>query len=175
MTVKQIEKISTKVFTIHQENLEYWSRLDKDVTKTVDSVLNHREQIEMFSKLDINRLEVCQEFPDVKDALLQKLSNLTLQFETKLLEFSDTFSKQNEALQKLSSRCLEESSSVEQSTVIETKPGESSLAEKIESCYKLSMLYNSIDTGLTTWMECRHSDRGVWNIKDYLGKINILL
>merc|ERR1712227_400501 len=130
MTVKQIEKISTKVFTIHQENLEYWSRLDKDVTKTVDSFLNHREQIEM-------------------------LSNLTLQFETKLLEFSDTFSKQNEALQKLSSRCLEESSSVEQSTVIETKPGESSLAEKIESCYKLSMLYNSIDTGLTTWMECR--------------------
>ena len=174
MTVKQIEKISSKVSISHKENLEYWSGVEKDVIKTVDSVLNHREQMEMFSKLDISRLELYQEFPDVKDDLLRKLSNLTLQFETKLLEYSEIFSKQTESIKELSSRCLVESSTVEPATVIECKPGESSLAEKVESCYKLSMLYSSIDTSLSTWIECRHSDKDVWKIKDQLGKLNIL-
>ena len=57
MTVKQIEKCYQKIIDQHQANIEYWREVDKDVVKTVDSVVNHQEQTALhtsFLRLAVN-------------------------------------------------------------------------------------------------------------------------
>ena len=172
MTVKQIEKCFQKLTEQHQANVEYWSEVDKDVVKTVDSIVNHQEQMAMFSKLDVSRMKITKEFPDIKERLLHRLSNLTLAHQTKLEEHLDTFSGQSRVISELCSKCLESSLSVSASVVSEDRPGDCSLAAKVEQCYKLSRLYNQIEMNLETWLENRHSDKGVWGIKDALSLLS---
>lgn len=163
MTVKKIEKIYSQLLETHEDNVKYWSEQEKFIMKTVESVINHREQSSMFTDLDVSRLKISEEFPDIKNMLLEKLSNLTLQHETKLLEHSDTFSFHNRTIQDLCSQVLECSMSSSAASVTQPRHGgDSSAAVKVEQCYRLSRLYNHIDLRMQSWVEDRHSDKTVW-------------
>ena len=156
----------------HQANVEYWSDVDKDVMKTVEAVVNHQEQVTMITKMDASRMKITQEFPDIKERLLHRLSNLTMAHHTKLEDHLETLSEQSRVIQDLSSKCLESSLSLSASVVSEDRPGECSLSAKIQHCYKLSRLYNQVEMNLETWLEDRHSDRSVWGVKETLSVLS---
>ena len=174
MPAKQIEKCYNNIISLHRDNIDYWTNVEKDVMNTVESLINHQEQIRMFTKLPVSHLKITQKFPDIKDQLLHRLHDLSLQFESKLVEYLDKFSVQSEAITDLCSRCLEESLTVSPASVTEPRPGEVSLASKVETCYRLSRLYSSIELGLSTWIENRHSEKRAWRIKEELSKVILL-
>ena len=174
MPAKQIEKSYNSLVSLHRDNMEYWTIVEKDVMKTVESLINHQDQIRMFTKLPVSHLKIAQKFPDIKDQLLHRLHDLTLQFESKLVEHLDKFSAQSEAVNDLCSRCLEESLTVSPSSISEPRPGEVSLAAKVETCYRLSRLYSSIELTLSTWLENRHSEKQTWRIRQELSKVILL-
>ena len=174
MPAKQIEKCYNTIISLHKDNIDYWTNVEKDVMKTVESLINHQDQIRMFTKLPVSQLNITQKFPDIKDQLLHRLHDLTLQFESKLVEYLEKFLAQSEAVNDLCSRCLEESLTVSPSSVTEPRPGELSLASKVEICHKLSRLYSNIELSLSTWLENRHSEKQSWRIKHELSKVTLL-
>lgn len=174
MPAKQIEKCFNTIISLHRDNIDYWTNMEKDVMKTIESLINHQDQIRMFTKLPVSHLKITQKFPDIKDQLLHRLHDLSLQFESRLVEHVDKFSAQSEAVTDLCSRCLEESLTVAPASVTEPRPGDLSLASKVETCYKLSRLYSSTELGLSSWIESRHSEKQVWRIKEKLSKVILL-
>ena len=174
MPAKQIEKCYNTIISLHRDNIDYWTNVEKDVMKTVESMINHQEQIRMFTKLPVSHLKITQKFPDIKEQLLHRLHDLSLQFESRLVSHVDKLSAQSEAVADLCSRCLEESLTMTPASVTETRPGELSLASKVETCYRLSRLYSSVEIGLTSWLENRHSEKQVWRIKEELSKVMLL-
>ena len=174
MRAKQIEKCYNTIIALHRDNIDYWTNVEKDVMKMVESLINHQDQIRMFTKLPVSHLKITQKFPDIKDQLVHRLHDLTLQFESKLVEYLEKLTAQSEAINELCSRCLEESLTVSPSAVTEPRPGERSLASKVEICHLLSRLYSSIELSLSTWLETRHSEKQSWRIKQELSKVILL-
>eukprot|EP00092_Neocalanus_flemingeri_P013167 GFUD01014186.1.p1 GENE.GFUD01014186.1~~GFUD01014186.1.p1 ORF type:complete len:179 (+),score=53.97 GFUD01014186.1:226-762(+) len=171
MSAKQFEKTFDKMIEAHEENISSWKEMEKEVNKAVEGLINHRDQGEMFTKLDVDNLELHRSFPDIKLQLLYKLNSISLQFEAKLNEFLDTFSTQKSTLVELSSKCSSISSSILLPTMINPRPGKTCLAHQLELSHKLSRLYTSIYLGLSTWLEGRHEDKSVWSINKELSSI----
>eukprot|EP00090_Calanus_glacialis_P016031 TRINITY_DN25146_c0_g1_i1.p1 TRINITY_DN25146_c0_g1~~TRINITY_DN25146_c0_g1_i1.p1 ORF type:complete len:179 (+),score=59.60 TRINITY_DN25146_c0_g1_i1:33-569(+) len=171
MSPKQFEKAFDKMIAAHEENLNYWKEMTKEVNKAVEGLINHREQGEMFSNLDVDHLELHKTFPDIKAELLYKLHSISLQFETKLSEFLETFSTQKNTLVQLSSQCSTISSSIPLANMINPKPGKTCPAHQLELSHNLARLYTSTYLGLSTWLEGRHLDKGVWKISKELSKV----
>ena len=172
MTGKQLERQYDKLAGVHQENLQYWREVESDLSKTLKSLENHSEQRETFSRLQLSSsLEITKEFPQIKDQLLEKLSNLSLQLETKLGEYQEILSEQRSAVEELTEKCLEISTSLSVSQMVEVKPAELSLASKLELATQLANLYNSLEVGVVTWREHRHHDQAVWRIHSHLSQL----
>ena len=172
MTVKQLERQYEKLTGVHQENIQYWEEVESDLNKTLESLENHSDQIQTFSSLQVSSsLEITKEFPQIKDQLLEKLSNLSLQLETKLGEYQDTLSEQRGRVEEMSEKCLEISASLPVSQMVEVKPAELSLASKLELATRLANLYNSLELGVATWLEHRHRDPAVWRIHSHLSQL----
>ena len=172
MTGKQLEREYDKLARVHQENLEYWKEVEADLNKTLKSLENHSEQIQTFSSLQLSSsLEITKEFPQIKDQLLEKLSNLALQLETKLGEYQETLSEQRSRVEQLTEKCLEISSCLPVSQMVEVKPGDLSLASKLELAAQLANLYNSLELGVVTWLEHRHQDQAVWRLHSQLSQL----
>ena len=174
MGAKQLEKQLETVKTLHQQHTQYWAELEGELHRTLQSAGNHSEQIQTFSTLQLStRLEICREFPDIKDQLLQKLSNLSLQFELKLQEYHQTFSHQREAMEELSDKCFSLASSLPLTQLVEVRPGELCLASRLEQTNRLTNLYNSVELGLASWLDQRHQDLAVWNISSHLAQLSL--
>ena len=109
--------------------------------------------------------------PDEEDPDFEMLMVPSGVHQTKLEEHLETISDQSRVIHDLCSQCLESSLSVSAAAVSEDRPGDRSLAAKLEHCYQLSRLYNQIEMNLETWLENRHSDRSVWRIKDALSSL----
>ena len=172
MTGKQLEKQYEKLTGIHQDNIQYWGEVEADLNKTLRSLENHSEQIETFSSLQLaSSLEITREFPRIKDQLLEKLSNLSLQLETRLGEYQDTLSQQRIVVEELAEKCLEISASLSVSQMVEVNPAELSLASKLETASQLSNLYSRLELGVSTWLEHRHRDQTVWRIHSQLSQL----
>ena len=172
MTVKQLERQYDKLAGVHQENLQYWREAEADLAKTLKSLENHSEQIQTFSSLQLSSsLEITKEFPHIKDQLLEKLSNLSLQLEMKLGEYHDTLSDQRSGVEEMMEKCVEISSSLPVTQMVEVKPAELSLATKLELAVQLSQLYNSLELGVASWREHRHRDQTVWRIHSHLSQL----
>ena len=107
----------------------------------------------MFTRLPVDHLKITKQFPEVKDQLLQRLHDLALQYESRLGQHRDKFTSQSDVISKLAIRCQEESLTVPPSSLTETRPGELSLAARVEMCYRLSRLYSSLRLNLFTWLE----------------------
>merc|ERR1712183_729322 len=119
MTGKQLERQYDKLAGVHQENLQYWREVESDLSKTLKSLENHSEQRETFSRLQLSSsLEITKEFPQIKDQLLEKLSNLSLQLETELGEYQEILSEQRSAVEELTEKCLEISTSLSVSQMV---------------------------------------------------------
>jgi len=171
MTAKQLEKAVDKLIESNEENISYWKDINKEVKKAVEGLINHREQEEMFDKLDVDQLEIHKNFPDIKKQLLYKVYDISLQFEAKLREFLDTLSTQKNTIEELSSQCSSISSSLPLPTLIDPRPGKACLAHQLELSHKLTRLYNSISLALSAWLEGRHQDKSVWTIHKELSKV----
>ena len=171
MSSKQLEKAIDKMIAVHEENLKFWRQVAKEVHKTVEGILNHREQGEMFTALGVNNMEICKAFPDIKSDLLYKLHFISLQLEFKLREFLETFSSQKNSMVELSSQCLSITSATPLPGMISAKPGKTCLAHQLELVHNLATLYSSVLLGLTTWLEGRHTDKSVWDINKELMRV----
>ena len=123
MPAKQIEKCYNNILSLHRDNIDYWTNVEKEVMKTVESLINHRDQIRMFTKLPVEHLKITKQFPEVKDQLLQRLHDLALQYESRLGQHRDKFTSQSDVISELAIRCQEESLTVPPSSLTETRPG----------------------------------------------------
>ena len=147
MTVKRLEKLHSSLLALHREQLDHWAGAELEAVRAAERVTNHRAQLQLFSQLDVSRLQIAHQLPDIKDQLLHKLSSVTREHEAKLTEYYDTFAAHSKAIQELSSSCMAEASSVTSSTSsvtslwYEPRPGKLSLAATLEQCYSLSRLY----------------------------------
>ena len=146
MTVKRLEKLHSSLLTLHRDQLDHWAGAEQEAVRAAELVTNHRAQLQLFSQLDVSRLQIAHQLPDIKDQLLHKLSSVTREHEAKLTEYYDTFAAHSKAIQELSSSCMAEASSVSSSTSsiclwFEPRPGKLSLAATLEQCYSLSRLY----------------------------------
>ena len=172
MSVKQLERQYEKLAGVHQENICYWGEVESDLIRTVKSLENHTEQTQTFSSLQLSSsLEIVAEFPEIKDQLLCKLSNLSLQLERRLGEYHDTLSDQRAVVEELSEKCFDISTSLNVSQMVEVKPAEVSLASKLELASQLSQLYSRVELGLASWLEHRHQDQAVWRIQPQLSQL----
>jgi len=171
MSVKKIEKLYAEVVQMHESNRKFWSESEKDILKNVNSLMNHNEQTEKFSKLTVSHLQLISQFPDIRQQLLYKLSSLSQQFETKLTEYAEIFEEQCIKLQELVNKIIQCSSSQPITVTSEIVPGDVTIAEKIHFCYKLSRLYQTIDLKLSSWLGKKDSQMDCWRIKDELSKV----
>ena len=171
MSPKQFVKEFNKLLNHHQENIQYWKEASREVIKTVESLINHREQLEMISKLHTNHLEIQKVFPDIKVNILYKLFSICQDTEAKLIQYLATFSSQTEKIKQLSSECAAISKNLPIADLITVKPEKMCLAHQLELADNLSLLYNSVYLGIKTWLECMHTDKNVWNVGTQLEKI----
>jgi len=174
MSVKQLEKHIEKLTAQHEENIQYWTEVEGEVEKTLERFQNHSEQIETFTRLQLSTsLEMMREFPDIKDQLLQKLTNLSLQFESKILEYHEVFSSQRDSMEELSEKCCEVSAQLAVIQLVEERPGDFCLSSRLEQTNKLVSLYNSLELGLACWLDQRHQDISVWRISSQLSQLSL--
>jgi len=145
--------------------------MGREVTKTVESLINHREQQEMISKLNTDQLEIQKAFPDIKVNILYKLFSICQDTESRLIQYLTTFSSQTEIVKQLSSECAAISKNLPIADLVAVKPEKMCLAHQLELTDNLALLYNSIYLGIKTWLECMHTDKNVWNIGNELEKI----
>ena len=89
----------------------------------------------------------------------------------KLGEYHDTLSDQRSVVEEMMEKCVEISSSLPVTQMVEVKPAELSLATKLELAVQLSQLYNSLELGVASWGEHRHRDQAVWRIHSHLSQL----
>ena len=175
MSVKQLEKHLERLTALHEVNIHQWTELEGEVEKTLERLQNHSDQMEIFSRLQLSdrSLEMTREFPDIKDQLLQKLTYLSQQFESKIYEYHEMFSAQRSAVEELSEKCFEISAQLSVVQLVEERPGDFCLSTRMEQTNHLLNLYNSLELGLACWLEKRNQDNSVWRISSQLSLISL--
>ncbi len=125
----------------HENNVLDWTESAGELDKYSESLLNHREQRELYTRLSVDHLEVVSKYPRLKDKLLEKLNHKILHYDAWLRERAAQLASQQDRILELSRLCQQLALALEPATMLYLADSRPPLANLLELTYDIVRLY----------------------------------
>lgn len=139
--LKRLEKGISELIQVHREHLEIWRSSEKELERLEAGYKNHRDQRELFIKMDISKTELGIMFPNTKEKLISKLEIKISDLDSRLRDKLEIMETQKNTVLRLAAECAQAAEGVEFSEMMGIKNIQLETGFLVEFCFDLEQTY----------------------------------